>query len=136
MISAILLGLFVSLFMGITMFYGASYSLSAKSSNWLGTAMPILLMIPRFLLALGSLFVGIALLGWGKGEVTGYVSIIGGIWVLLVTAEVFYVQHKLKGRKYEKIEVEKVQSKQVRIPYRTISDTALVSYEARQRCKL
>jgi len=135
MFSAIILAILNSLFMGVTMFYGAWYGLTAKANDWLGTAMPILLMIPRFFLALGSLVVGMTLLEWGKEEVVTYVLIIGGLWVLLVTAEVFYVQYKLRGRKYEKIEVEKIQGKPIPIRYRTISDMALVSYEARKRIR-
>lgn len=133
MFSAIILGICNALFMGITMAYGAWYSMNAKNEDSLGTAMPLLLMLPRFFAVLGSLALGVYFLEWGTGPVVGFVSIIGGLWLLLVTAEIIYIQMKLRGRIYEKIEVEEISRKPVPIRYRTISDNALVAYEARKR---
>ncbi len=135
MISAIIFAILNALLMGSTMFYGAWYALREDGENRLATAMPLLLMLPRFFGVLGSFAVGVALFGWGTPAVATFLSIIGGLWLILVTAEIIYVQRTLKGRKYERIETKEVPSKSVPIRYRTISDNALISYEARKRSR-
>ena len=133
MTSAIILAILCVILMGTTMFYGAWYSLSEDGKNRLATTMPLLLMLPRFFGVLGSFTAGVMLLHWGSVEVAVFLSIIGGLWLILVTAEIIYVQRMLRGRKYERIEEEVVTNQSTPIRYRTMSDNALIAYEARKR---
>ena len=126
-----------ALFIAITLLGGAWYSLSGDKRDRTSTMMPIILMLPRMLLVVGSLLFGTHVLGWSTDKAVEFVSIIFGIWLLIVTTEVFYVQMKLRNEKYEPKKMEEVQSKQVQVQDRTRSSYAYREYKARQRtCRI
>jgi len=86
-------------FMGLTMFWGAWYSLAANNPrDFKATFMPIILAGPRCLLLISSLLVGLYVLKWTTGDAILFTMSVMGGWILLITSEIMYVQSYLRKK--------------------------------------
>jgi len=151
MASAIILAILNALFMSLTFWWGSKMCLD-NPHNKLTSSMPLILMLPRFLLAVTSVFVGIYVFGWDTSASSWFVGILMGAWVLIMTAEVIYVQHRLSRRREkseieilrrrvkdlenEESEMEENQSESIQVPTCTRCSDAFIEYRARSRLRL
>jgi hypothetical protein len=110
--------------------------------------MPIILMLPRFFLAIASVFIGMTALKWSSAEAGWFVGVLLGLWVLIMTGEIIYVQHRLSRRREESEierlqrrvkdledgnkEVEKDTGKQILVPVVSRGNSAFISHQARK----
>jgi len=149
MYSAIGLAVLNALFIAITMWWGSKFSLDCKNGkNKTALMLPMVLMLPRMLLVFVSTMIGIKVLGWDITASSWFVGTLLGLWILIMTCEVMYVQGRLAKRR-EKSEVELLRrrvrdlenedkemaqnsSEQSRVPVYSSCSQLLIGYEARK----
>jgi len=149
MYSAIGLAVLNALFMAITMWWGSKFSLGCKNSkNKTALMLPMILMLPRMLLAFVSTMIGMKIFGWDTTAGSWFVGTLLGLWILIMTCEVMYVQGRLAKRREkseiellrrrvrdlenEDKEMEETSSEQNKVPIHSRCSQLLIEHEARK----